>query len=317
MPKILANTKDMPREEWLAIRRTGIGGSDAATICGLNPYSSKIELWADKTGRLPDKPDSEAMRIGRDLEDYVASRFYEVTGKKVERRNVTFQHDKYDFINANIDRKIIGENAGLECKTTSIFNKSDFENGAIPQYYYCQCMHYMNVMGFEKMYLAVLVLGKAFYRFEIPYNKDDGEALLKMEIDFWNNHIIPDIRPEPDGSDSAKRTLDIVFGERYQNTITMFEQEQAAKRLAEIKAQKKALDQEDKLLTQQLINALERNSSGITLSYEVDYLPRERTGIDSKKLKAQFFEVYEQVKTKTQYNVFNIKERKLNNYEPE
>lgn len=51
MARILAKTKDMPREEWLEYRRTGIGGSDAATVCGLNPYSSLIELWADKTWR--------------------------------------------------------------------------------------------------------------------------------------------------------------------------------------------------------------------------------------------------------------------------
>ncbi len=313
MPKTLANTKDMPREEWLALRRTGIGGSDAATICGLNPFSSLIELWADKTGRLPDKDDNEAMRQGRDLEDYVASRFCEVTGKKVERRNATYQHDKYDFINANIDRKVVGENAGLECKTTSVFNKSDFENGEIPRYYYCQCMHYMNVMGFDKMYLAVVVLGKAFYWFEIPYNKEEGEALLKMEIDFWNNHVILDIRPEPDGSESAEQVLKTLYSERQNITVTLFEQEQVAKQLSEIKAKKKELEQEEKRLQQVLVNALEKNTNGITLNYEVAYLPRQRTDIDWKTLKEKFPEVYRQVKSQRQYNVFSIKERKMNN----
>ncbi|MCM1167737.1 MAG: YqaJ viral recombinase family protein [Lachnospiraceae bacterium] len=311
MARILAKTKDMPREEWLKYRRTGIGGSDAATVCGLNPYGSLIELWADKTGRLPDKEDTEAMRTGRDLEEYVAQRFCEVTGKRVERRNAIFQHDEYDFITANIDRKIVGENAGLECKTTSAFNRSDFENGEIPRYYYVQCMHYMNVMGFDKMYLAVLVMGKAFYWFEIPYSIFEGEALLKMEVDFWYNHIIPDVRPEPDGSESAKETLDAVFHERVENMITIFEQEEIAAKLAEINARIKDDEAEKKRLQQTLVNSLETNTRGITVNYEISYLARSRSGVDGKKLKAQFPEVYEQVKTESSYNVFGIKERKV------
>ena len=75
MAKKLCCTKDMSREEWLEWRRGGIGGSDAATIVGLNPYRSRLELYADKLGMMPEKEDSEAMRIGRDLEEYVASRW--------------------------------------------------------------------------------------------------------------------------------------------------------------------------------------------------------------------------------------------------
>lgn len=310
MPRILAKTKNMPREEWLAYRRTGIGGSDAATVCGLNPNSSLIELWADKTGRLPEKEDTEAMRTGRDLEEYVALRFCEATGKKVERRNAIFRHDQYDFITANIDRKVVGENAGLECKTTNAFNKSDFENGEIPRYYYVQCMHYMNVMGFDKMYLAVLVMGKSFHWFEIPYVKSEGDALLEMEVDFWNNCIIPDVRPEPDGSESAKETLDAIFEERTENMITIFEQEEIAAKLAEIKVEKKRIEAVEKQLQQTLINALESNTRGVTLNYEVSYLARSRTGVDSKKLKAEFPDVYNAVKTESSYNTFGLKERK-------
>ena len=131
MPRKLVKTTDITREQWLEYRRTGLGGSDAAVVMGLTPYRSKIELWADKTGRMPETEDNEAMRTGRDLEQYVAERFCEAAGKKVRRRNYIFQHDEYDFITANVDREIIGENAGLECKTTSAFAKADFDSGEI------------------------------------------------------------------------------------------------------------------------------------------------------------------------------------------
>ncbi len=310
MSKKLISLEGLTHEQWLDQRRKGIGGSDAGTICGLNPYRSLIELWADKTGRLPDKEDSEAMRIGRDLEQYVAERFSEETGKKVRRRNTMFRHDNHEFIIANIDREIVGEKAGLECKTTNMFNKSDFENGEIPQYFYCQCVHYMNVMNYTKMYLAVLVMGKAFYWFEIPYDPNEGAALLKMEVDFWNNYIVPDVRPAPDGSDSANRTLETIFKERSDNSVTLFEQEETAAKLARIKAEKKALSLEEKRLQNILINSLENNKYGVTLNYELSYILRKRSVIDSKKLQKEFSEVYEKVKTDSYSNVFGIKERK-------
>lgn len=310
MSRILAKTSEMPREKWLELRRTGIGGSDAAAIVGLSPYRSRIELWADKTGRLPDKEDNEAMRVGRDLEEYVAQRFCEATGKRVRRRNAIFQHDTYDCITANVDREIIGENAGLECKTTSAFAKSDFENGEIPPYYYCQCCHYMNVMGYEKMHLAVLVMGRAFYWYEIKRDEDECAALLTAEVEFWNKHIIPDCRPEPDGSESAQKTLETLYKEQHDNAITMFAQEQTAAELTAVKAQIKALEAREKELKQLLINALDGNTDGLTESYKLSWREQSKTSIDSKALKGAYPDIYKQFSKTSTSKVFRISERK-------
>lgn len=51
-PKRLVNTKDLSREDWLQVRRQGIGSSDAAAACGIHPYLSMLELWMIKTGRM-------------------------------------------------------------------------------------------------------------------------------------------------------------------------------------------------------------------------------------------------------------------------
>ena len=119
---------DLSHDEWLALRRKGIGGSDAASIMGVSAYSSPYRVWADKTGRLEPLEDNEAMRQGRDLEAYVAERFTEATGKKVRRNNYMIFSKKYPFMLANIDRLIVGENAGLECKTTNFLNLKQFKN---------------------------------------------------------------------------------------------------------------------------------------------------------------------------------------------
>ena len=200
---------DQSRTQWLEGRRTGIGGSDVAAILGLNDYQSAYSIWADKLGLLPEKEDNEAMRQGRDLEDYVAQRFCEQTGKNVRRNNRMLRSEKYPFMIANIDRQIVGERSGLECKTTSMMNLKKFKNGEYPATYYCQCMHYLAVTGWEKWYLAVLVLNQGFYLYEIERDEDEISALIKAETEFWNL-VESNTPPEIDGSKATREALEFI-----------------------------------------------------------------------------------------------------------
>ncbi len=109
-------TLNMTHEEWLQRRKTGIGGSDAGAICGLNPYVSPMGVYLDKISTETTDLDNEAMRQGRDLEEYVARRFMEATGLKVRRSNMMYRNSRYPFMLADVDRFIVGEDAGLECK---------------------------------------------------------------------------------------------------------------------------------------------------------------------------------------------------------
>ena len=117
--KKLVSTSNLSHEEWLRYRKLGIGGSDAGAICGLNPYKTAMQIYFDKTSDTIEYTDNEAMRQGRDLENYVAQRFMEATGKKVRKANAIFCHEEYPFLLANVDRMLTGENVGLECKTAS------------------------------------------------------------------------------------------------------------------------------------------------------------------------------------------------------
>lgn len=205
---ILAETKGLPREEWLEIRRKGIGGSDAGAVCGLNPYRSAIDVWADKTGGIvTEKKDSEAMRVGRDLEDYVAQRFTEATGKKVRRKNAILQCEEYPFMIANIDRVVVGENALLECKTTSAYNADLWRDDNVPESYEIQCHHYMAVTGAEKVYVACLIMGIDFVIREIERDEGVVDALHWIEGDFWNRYVVTGEMPPPDGSKNAKENI--------------------------------------------------------------------------------------------------------------
>lgn len=204
------STNGMSQDEWLETRRNSIGGSDASAIVGLNPYFSAYELWADKLGNLPAKEENEAMRLGHDLEEYVAKRFTEATGKKVRRKNAIIYNTDFPFAHANVDRIVDGENAGLECKTTSVLNLKKFHDGNFPPTYYVQCQHYMMVTGRPKWYLAVLVLGKEFLWFEIIRNDEDIAALKSAEQQFWQ-YVVEKIAPPVDGTTSCSDAINALY----------------------------------------------------------------------------------------------------------
>ncbi len=197
--------------DWLRLRKSGIGGSDAGAICGVNPYSSAMKVFRDKTNREVEELDNEAIRIGHDLEDYVAQRFMEATGLKVRKSNFMYRSKEYPFMIADVDRLVVGEDAGLECKTASAYNADKWEDGNIPLHYVMQCYHYMAVTGKRTWYIAAVILGQKFVYRKLEW--DDGliNRLTEMEEDFWNNYVMKEIIPPPDGSKACDEVLEQYF----------------------------------------------------------------------------------------------------------
>jgi len=201
----LVNTKDMPREEWLQWRKKGIGGSDVAAICGMSRFSSPLEVYLDKIGELPEKEDSPRMKAGRKLEPLIAEWFSEETGYKVMRQNSIFQHPQYPFMLANIDRWLPGQNAGLEIKNTSEYNRQDWFDGQteiIPTEYQLQANHYMAILGAERWFIAVLIGGWDFQWRVIERDEKLIESLITIEENFWNHHVQKRIPPRATAQDT-------------------------------------------------------------------------------------------------------------------
>ncbi len=293
--------------DWLELRKSGIGGSDAAAIVGLSQWSSPLEVYCQKKGLVPPLEDNESMRQGRDLEAYVAERFCEATEKKVRQDNHILQSIKYPFMHGSIDRKIVGENAGLECKTTSVFNKTDFEGGSIPNYYYTQCQHYMAVTGYDRWYLAVVILSKGFYWFKVERNEEDIQALVEMEQAFWENHILAGVMPAPTEQDSDvikelyPTATDgcVVDIESISDTMT---------ELVTVKASKKELEAKQKELENVVKLQLGDAEVGVCDGFSVTYKNRLSSRLDSKELKKEKPEIYEEYVKQSQSRTLLIKE---------
>lgn len=306
------DTRDMSHGEWLAERRKGIGGSDAAAILGLNAYCSPFDVYADKLGLKPEIQDNEAMRQGRDLESYVAARFTEQTGKKLRRKNAILQHPEYPWMLANVDRMVIGESAGFEAKTTSILNKTDFKNGEYPDNYYVQCMHYMAVTGLPKWYLGVLVLNKGFHVFEILRDEGEIDALIQAEKTFWEEHVLKEIPPAFDGSEAASNCLKAMYPEaKFGEVRPLYGFEPMIGRYLDLGKQIEDLTVAQEKVKQMLQGAMETAEEGLANGYKVEWKSRSRANFDSQKLKKEMPDVFgKYLKEPTSYRVFNIKEDK-------
>ena len=283
----IADTRTLTHDEWLALRRTGIGGSDAGAIMGVSPYKGAFTVWADKQGKLPPLEDNEAMRQGRDLEDYVARRFAEVSGLKVRHEYSMLRSVDHPCMLADIDRRIIGERAGLECKTSRDITMARYRNGEYPMEYYCQCLHYLAVTGWDCWYLAVLVYGTDLLIYKICRDEvmDDIEALIKAEEAFWDNHMVLDVPPAPDALDSTAAALGSVYPHEDGTTVCADQDsDQALTDLAALKAQKRALDRQITERENQIKAAMGEAEVIAGTSVSATWRSSERTTISKTKL---------------------------------
>ena len=209
----LVSTKDMARNDWLEVRRTGIGSSDAATAVGLNPYQSQLELWIQKTGKADLLPavdpndDTSPMFWGTLLEPIVAAHYTKRTGNKVRRVNAVLQHPKHPWMLANVDREVVGtsEVQILECKTAGIHGARLWKDG-VPEYVQLQVMHQLAVTGHKAADVAVLIGGQELRIFRIERDEALIARLIEMEHAFWQM-VESKTPPAGDGSDSAEKAL--------------------------------------------------------------------------------------------------------------
>lgn len=183
-------TAEQRRLMWLRERQRGIGGSDApALILTAEQYkwSRPEDILRSKTEPIitADRP-SLAAQVGAELEDFVARKFTEETGMRVRRVSRHFVHPEHPFMVGNIDRKVVGRDWGLECKTTSAFRDRLFTEDSFPLEYFVQIQHYLAVTGWQRWYLAALIGNSRFYVREVP--RDDefiGRVLIPREAAFW------------------------------------------------------------------------------------------------------------------------------------
>lgn len=278
----IKKVKTSNREEWKELRSHYIGGSDAAAVVGLNSYSSPYALWAEKTGRVPGFDGNLATEVGTFLEEFVAQKFAEVTGKKVRKCNQSFLNSDYPFAIANIDREIVGEDAGLEIKTTTELNLKKFKGGEYPANYYCQCVHYMAVTGKQRWYLAVLIGNRDFKWFTIERDEAEIDALMTAEEMFWA-FVQRNIPPDVDGMSATSETLKTLYPVNDDNTVDLLGYSPDIEQYIELNNQIKELEAMRDEAANRIKEFMGESGMGECERFRVSWKSQTRRTFDSKR----------------------------------
>lgn len=278
-------------EEWLSDRQKGIGGSDAGTILGYNPYKSVYTLWAEKTGRIDGAiPDNFYMRDGRDLEEIVAKRFAEEEKVRVTKSSFSYQNPEFPFMLGNIDRWIKSEKIGLEIKTMDVRKRIDLDGGDIPPQYYAQCVHYMAVTGATEWWIAIWQYGQPLKKYCIKRDEEEIQTLIEAEQAFWKC-VEEDTPPDIDGSESTAATLRALHPNDVDNRVFLLRSEESEKwkslneKVKKAKARLKLLEEEKKQIENVFKGDMKDAKYAETTDLKISWSRYETSRFDTATLK--------------------------------
>lgn len=204
-----------PREQFLAERQKGLGGSDIGVILGVNKWKSPVELWMEKTGRATNDVDNLPVRFGTYAEDFVAQEYTRETGRRVQRYNQMLRHPEFQMVIGHLDRLVVPDAQArashrseirtdrlLEAKTASAYALGSAEWGPsgsdeIPMRYLAQCATYMALSGCQYADLAALFGNQELRIYHLTRDMDLERELLARAAEWWEAHVVADVAPEP------------------------------------------------------------------------------------------------------------------------
>lgn len=276
------STAGMTRAEWLETRRRGIGGSEAAAVCGVNPHRSAMSVYLDKLGELPEEDAGERAYWGTVLEDVVARHYAEVNDAKVRRVNYIMIDPARPYMLANLDREVLKDGAryGYEGKTTDARNAAQWDGEAVPVNYVYQVQHYMSVTGFPFFDVACLIGGNTYVQRRVYRDPELIEIIREREAAFWLS-VETRTPPEWDGSADGWEVLkklhptsepgkEIELPQEMAAVLAMYQQLEAERKsaAADVKAIEQQRDQYKQALCAAMGDAEIAHLNGYTLSYK-------------------------------------------------
>ncbi|MBC9729893.1 YqaJ viral recombinase family protein [Streptomyces sp. TRM68367] len=200
--------RDASEEQWLEVRRTGIGGSDMAAILGLDKRRGPRRVYEEKHGYS--EPENSYMRWGRKLEPLIAEGFEEETGLTTAMPPGTLVHLEHSWALANVDRYVLDGHvvAPLECKSKSEYLADEWEDSEeAPDGPALQAHWYTAVGGWSHSYVAALLGGNRLTIFRQERNEELIKELFAHAEQWYQRHIVEGFPPPVDGLESTKELL--------------------------------------------------------------------------------------------------------------
>lgn len=316
-------------ERWLELRKTGLGGSDAGAVMGMNKYASPLSIYFQKKGIESGFKGNAATKWGHILESPIRAECEKEMNVKIHCINGMFTSLQYPYMNANVDGIIevpegyvsivngheISGIGGHEIKTSS--RGEGFSDDEIPDAYYCQVQHYMVVLGLPWFVLTVFILdSKELRHYYIERNqKWIDEELIPCEKDFWENNVMAEIIPAPSGCDNEdlyikSLPIDATITLDEETECLIAEERELAKKLESLKSEHSKIKNQILLALHRLSSDFEESDKVLATStkYKITYNTQVRKLIDTVSLKKDG--LYERYATDSFSKVLRISEIK-------
>lgn len=328
---VVEDITKLTEKEWRQYRTLGIGGSDAAAVCGVSPWKTARDLYEEKMNHLTSSEDGwVAKEIGKRLEELVVQIFMKQTRLKPYAVRKMFRHPLYPFMNANVDFfvELDGGIYIIECKTTFSYHMDEWENGKVPRHYELQGRHYMAVTNVQGVIFLCLHGNSedTFIERRLDRDLDQEGELIEQEAYFWNQCV--QMGQPPAYTESADLVLKSI---RERLEIREREQVELPAKLSgnvaaflELKEKKSELDEQARQLDEQIklayapiqeaLNGAERGTIVVSgKAYQAGYTKRSVTSINKQGMEAMHLLhpdiCQEFAKTKVSYS-FYIKQAK-------
>lgn len=199
----------MDEATWLELRRSGLGGSDAGAVVGVNPYRTALHVYEDKLRLALPQAMNLPMLLGRLMEPVVAALYEAQEGATLTKPGFQ-RHPDHRWVLGTPDRVITGQARGVELKTTVSHNARQWGKGGdeIPPHYLMQCAHYMLLTDVDEWDIAVLIGGSDFRVYHLERNQRLERALFEKGYEFWHKHVLKHVPPVLSPDEVAKLDLD-------------------------------------------------------------------------------------------------------------
>lgn len=326
-PNILIDTAGMDNDRWLECRMHGplgdipytVGGSDVAAIFGVSPWTTPLELWLIKKGRIkpPEKSNANQLQMGHLLEPIAAYWYEQKSGNAVTEDTNLYQHADHPYALANFDRRFTrasdGEPGILECKSCTYHKAGDWAEDAIPLYYELQLRFYLAVADVDIGAFSAVWGNNPDNDLAMPEIVRDGakEDMIFERLEEWiwslENDKPPtmqDVKPK-----LALESLARIYGSSQKNLPTVEfsgKYEKSLRKIAMLQgelttrnAEIKKLEKEIEAHSVRIAEAMKEHEHGVLTTTSdkllIDFVTRKTRRPDSKALKEKYPSVYDEV----------------------
>lgn len=326
-PNILIDTEGMDNDRWLECRMHGplgdipytVGGSDVAAIFGVSPWTTPLELWLIKKGRIkpPEKSNANQLQMGHLLEPIAAYWYEQISGNTVTEDTNLYQHADHPYALANFDRRFTrasdGEPGILECKSCTYHKAADWAEDAIPLYYELQLRFYLAVADVDIGAFSAVWGNNPDNDLAMPEIVRDRakEDIIFERLEEWiwslENDKPPtmqDVKPK-----LALESLARIYGSSQKNLPTVefsSKYEKALRKIAMLQgeltarnAEIKKLEKEIEAHSVRIAEVMKEHEHGVLTTTGdkllIDFVTRRIRRPDSKALKEKYPSVYDKV----------------------